>query len=170
MESDASSTASGGRRSNANERPWTLPFVLVAAIAVAGVFLAIRRGPPEDSVESRGGWTPEVSAPAQSVSLAIDFGNGARRDFAALPWSQGMTVGDALMMAQDFRPGVTFAQQGEGEMALLTTLDGVANDPAIGRFWMYDVDGKAGDVSFARQPLNPGQKVNWVYTNKLNGE
>jgi hypothetical protein len=74
-----------------------------------------------------------------------------------------MTVADVMQAARDFRPGVRFSQQGEGDMALLTSLDGVTNDAAIGRFWLYDVDGKPGDVSFAIQKVSPGQPVQWTY-------
>lgn len=166
METDTPGTASTDKQASSNERPWTLPFLLVAAIAVTGVWLTIRRGPPENSAENRGGWTPAVSEAERTVSLSIEFGNGARRDFAALRWSPAMTVAGVMNAASEFRPGIAFTQQGEGDMALLTSLDGVANDAAIGRFWLYDVDGAAGKVSFAVQRVNAGQRVHWMYGNK----
>jgi hypothetical protein len=81
-----------------------------------------------------------------------------------------MTVADVLQKAQAFRPGVIFAQQGEGDMAKLTSLDGVANDAAGGRFWIYDIDGKVGDLSFAVKRVNAGQEVHWRYAKILSKE
>ena len=96
-------------------------------------------------------------------SLAIDFGNGARREFAALPWSDGLTLGKLMREARDFRPGIRYTQRGEGDMAFLTALEGVANDKAAGRYWFYEVDGQRGEVSFEVQPLEAGAKVLWVF-------
>jgi hypothetical protein len=166
METDAVGTGGSGERLSMGERPWTLPFILVAAIAIAGVLLALRQKPAGSAAENRGGWTPEAAAGAEAASLSIDVGNGARREFAALPWSSVMTVADVLEQARDFLPGIEFTQQGEGEMAMLVSLDGVVNDPAIGRFWIYDVDGTPGDVSFAVQRVEKGQRVHWVYSKK----
>jgi hypothetical protein len=166
METDDPGTVSGCERLQKNERPWTLPFVLVAAIAIAGVLLTMRQVARKDAAEQGGGWTPAPVEAGQTVSLAIDFGNGARRELAGLPWKEGMTVADVMQAARDFQPGVRFSQQGEGDMALLTSLDGVANDAAIGRFWLYDVNGKPGEVSFAMQKVNAGQRVQWTYGTK----
>jgi hypothetical protein len=164
MKTDAMGTGRGGERSSREDRPWTLPFVLVAAIAIAGVWLAIRKTPSESAAEKRVGWT--AAAGDQAASLSIDYGNGARREFAALPWTDGMTVAGVMQQAREFHPGIQFTQQGEGEMAMLTSLDGVVNDAGLGRFWIYEVDGKAGDVSFAVQRVEPGQQVRWVYSEK----
>jgi hypothetical protein len=166
METDATGTGRGGERSSREDRPWTLPFILVAAIAIAGVWLAIRKTPSESAAEKRVGWTAAAAAGAQAASLSIDYGNGARREFAALSWSDGMTVAGVMQQAREFHPGIQFTQQGEGEMAMLMSLDGVVNDAALGRFWIYEVDGKAGDVSFAVQRVESGQQVRWVYSEK----
>jgi hypothetical protein len=94
--------------------------------------------------------------------LAIDFGNGARREFV-LRWREALTLGKLMREAREFRPGIRYTQDGEGEMAFLTSLEGVANDKAGGRYWFYEVDGQRGEVSFEVQPLEAGAKVLWVF-------
>ena len=68
-----------------------------------------------------------------------------------------------MQRARDFRPGITFDQRGAGEMAFLTSLEGVANETAGGRYWLYSVDGRHGEVSFAIQPLDAGAVVLWEF-------
>jgi hypothetical protein len=114
------------------------------------------------SAENEAKWTPPVEA-GETVALEIDFGNGARREYAALPYRDGMTVGDALRLAQEFGPGLEFTRQGEGELSFLTSLDGVANQGPGGRFWLYQVDGRRADVSYEVQPLAAGQRVLWQF-------
>jgi hypothetical protein len=107
---------------------WALPLVLVAALALAvTLWVQFRHVPAEKAGVATTGWTPPADSESESVSLAIDFGNGARREFAALPWRDGMTVAKLLKLAAEFRPGISYTQQGEGELALLTSLDGVTN-------------------------------------------
>ncbi len=113
--------------------------------------------------ESSVAWAPPAAA-GETVALEIDFGNGARREFAALPYRDGMTVGDALLLARDFGPSLAFTHQGEGELSFLTSLDGVANQGPGGRFWLYQVDGQRADVSYEVQPLSAGQRVLWQFT------
>ncbi len=108
-------------------------------------------------------WTPSPQPQGQTVSLTIDFGNGARREFDALPWTEGLTLGELMRRAAAFRPGVTYAQRGEGPMAFLTSLEGVANEGGGGRYWFYAVNDRRGETSFAVQPLEPGAHVEWVF-------
>jgi hypothetical protein len=154
-----------------NSSGWALPLLLLASLAlVTAALMAWRQmsdrqsfdGPRASSLP--GGASSAPAAGVQNFSLIIDYGNGKRREFDALPWSEGLTVGAALRAAKELRPGIDFTQQGEGAMALLTSLDGVANDSAVGRFWIYEVDGQAGKVSFEKQSVAAGQHVRWIYS------
>jgi hypothetical protein len=117
----------------------------------------------DESPSSAAPWTPMPQPDGETVSLTVDFGNGARREFDALPWSEGMTLGDLMQQAQEFRPGIAFTRQGEGTMALLTSLEGVANEAGSGRYWLYRIDGRHGETSFAVCPLEPGAHVLWEF-------
>jgi hypothetical protein len=169
METDESSPAGATGDFAPRSNPWTMPLVLVAGAALVGTWLllaeAARRpqAAPGREGAAAENWTPAPRPEGETASLAIDFGNGARREFAALPWSEGMTLGKLMSEARDFRPGLRYTQDGEGEMAFLTSLEGVANDQAGGRYWFYEVDGQRGDVSFDAQPLEAGAKVLWVF-------
>jgi hypothetical protein len=154
-----------------------LPLVLLIVAALVGALLAAFGGAkpnaPNDpangtlasAVESPPAtWTPTSRPTGKTVTLTIDFGNGARREFDDLPWSPGLTVGKLMEAAREFRPAITFTQQGEGEMAFLKSLEGVAHESgADGRYWLYSVDGRHGEVSFAVQPLEPGAAVLWEF-------
>jgi hypothetical protein len=152
--------------------PWVL---LVAAVGVGALLAAFRANrdgavaDPHSTTAAAAGaaadaWTPAPRPTGEVVSLTIDFGNGARREFAALPYAQGMTLGDLMDQARTFRPPVVFTQQGEGESAFLTSLEGVANETgANGRYWLYSVDGRHGEVSFAVQSLAAGVAVLWEF-------
>jgi hypothetical protein len=157
----------------------TLPVVLLVVAAILGAVFAsfgetgsISSGDPKSkeavagaSVDAqRANWTPAPRPTGKTVTLTIDFGNGARREFDDLPWTPGLTLGKLMEQAREFRPAVTFTQQGEGDMAFLKSLEGVAHESGPdGRYWLYSVDGRHGEVSFAVQPLEPGAAVLWEF-------
>lgn len=142
--------------------------MLAVSLALASWLLMTVRDTPQgasgvsSAAEQASPWTPPAAS-AETVALEIDFGNGARREYAALPYREGMTVGDALRLARDFGPGLPFTHQGEGELSFLTSLDGVANQGPGGRFWLYQVDGRRADVSYEVQPLAAGERVLWQF-------
>jgi hypothetical protein len=168
METNSPSPATAESTSSQSGNPWTLPLVLAVGLAAASwLLMSVRNDPGAPRAdaaakEQAAAWT-EPAAAGETVALEIDFGNGARREYAALPYRDGMTVGDALRLARDFGPGLAFTHQGEGELSFLTSLDGVANQGVGGRFWLYQVDGERADVSYEVQPLRAGQRVLWQF-------
>lgn len=109
------------------------------------------------------GWTPSAEVQGQTVSLEIDFGNGAQKRFAALPWQPDMTVAGLLAQARQFRPGIRFSQRGEGAGGFLTGIDGLPNQGAAGNNWKFEVDGEHARTSFCAQSLSPGAHVLWKF-------
>ena len=169
MEAPTDITGVAVRRQETSRNSWTLWLVLLVALAVTSAILVkfrqerLNHGAPAVDGSGPAAWTPPPDSQMATVSLEIDFGNGARREFAALPWSAGMTVADILERAAAFGPGLTFSQQGSGAGAFLSSVDGVTGDASIGRFWIYEINGKAGDVSFAAQPVAAGDRVLWAF-------
>ena len=155
-EAQRSGQASGG---------WVFPVLLaVVLLLMALMSQRIRESDPAGKLSGEAPvWTPSPPANGETVSLEIDFGNGAVRRFAALPWRQEMTVEKLLQAARQFQPGIIFSQQGEGETGFLTALEGLANEGAGGRNWKFEVDGEHGRVSFCLQKLMPGQQVLWKF-------
>jgi hypothetical protein len=163
MECDTSSPAdaTAAKKPRSCRRPTILELLICGAIAVVLIALLVpawRR--PQQSHQT---WTPQRSAAEGSVGLAIDFGNGVRREFLGVPWKQGMTAGDLLRRAREMRPGLSYEVRGSGEMTFLDSLDGVSSGDGDGRYWFYEVDGRLGEVSFEVQPLEAGNRVLWVF-------
>jgi hypothetical protein len=74
---------------------------------------------------------------------------------AQITWSEGLTVAEATTAAVDTE------WQGEGEMALLTSLKGRPNEGASGLNWQFEVNGKYATRSAGAVELRPGDSVLW---------
>jgi hypothetical protein len=138
---------------------WRLPLLLgfVLAAIVWSRVRSLREVPHETEKGN-----PQLVADADShgtVALAIDFGGGRRKIFDAIAWREGMTVADMFSKGLD----VAVTQKGSGESALLTAIDGVANEGTDGRNWTYAVNGQVADRGFAVYRLRPGDRVLWTF-------
>ena len=159
---------------------WRLPLLLLLVLGgIVFYGFSANRGdhgpPPEPSEDARSPAAARITPGPPSdrvsgevVSLVVDCGNGAQRQFDALPWHEGMTVANLMGKARDFRPGITFTQRGAGKMAFLTSLDGIAGQAAgqgagTARGWQYKINGEHGQQSFGSQILTPGDRVLWIY-------
>jgi hypothetical protein len=100
---------------------------------------------------------------AKTVSLAIDYGDGSQKQFAAIPWKEGQTVFDALQLAAKRRSGLDIAHRGAGATAFVLAFDGVKNEGGNGKNWRYQVNGKLADRSCAVRELMPGDAVLWKF-------
>lgn len=107
---------------------------------------------------------PSPQPSGLTVQLEIDFGNGVSLAFAALPYSEGMTVADVMEEARRFHPGILYTQVGTGASGLLTSVSGVANEGAPGRNWLFEVDGAPGARSFCLQKVAAGDLIQWRFT------
>jgi hypothetical protein len=142
---------------------WRFPLLLLAVLAA---IFALNRFVMLQ-VASREASAPLAEQPAtQTVSLSVDFGEGRRREWPTIRWRDGLTVADALAMAtgpDDASEPLRFVQKGSGSSALLTELADVPNEGAGGRNWIYQVNGKHADRSFAVYELQAGDEVLWRY-------
>jgi hypothetical protein len=140
---------------------WRLPLLLALVLAAVLFSRAVREPTTEPASDSSASQLRAETG--ESISLAVDFGDRRRQQYEPIVWRDGMTVRDALAAAADSSGSATFAQQGSGEAAFLTQIDGVENEGADGRNWTYTVNGKLGDRSFAIYPLRPGDQVLWTF-------
>ena len=99
----------------------------------------------------------------KTVSLVIDYNDGAQIRFPAIPWKEDFTALNALEFAADHPHGITFKSRGSGETALLYRIDDLENQGGSGLNWIFKVDGKLGDRSFAITPLKPGDRILWKF-------
>ena len=76
----------------------------------------------------------------------------------------GMTVLDVLAEAKKHKRGrLDFKQRGTAVTALMTQIDDVANQGGGRRNWIYYVNSKKADRSFAIRDVKPGDEVLWRF-------
>ncbi len=142
---------------------WRLPLVLAIVLAAVLLFKGLpreggARRPGADNSSS----TPGVASPdpaALPVSLTIEFAGGRQPFVAEAAWFRGMTVRDALQQVRR----VELEEQGTGQAAFLTSINGVGNEGASGRNWLYSVNGKSADRSYAAYIVEPGDRILWTF-------
>jgi len=159
---------------------WKLPLLL--AIVVVAILVINGKG-VRKTLPGGGDERTQAGAPAaeraglstselpanHSVGLTIDFGDGRRREWKSIPWREAFTVANALAAVRQEEvtgsqvAAFTFSQHGTGEFAFLSEMDGVANEGADQRNWMYRVNGERADRSFAIYELRPGDQVLWTF-------
>ncbi len=103
-----------------------------------------------------------------TVSLVVDFGDGAQKRLSGLASTPGMTVLDVMNLAKSHARPVEFTSNGAGERALLTSIDGVKNEGieagiTTARCWQYWVNGQYGRTSMGVAKVSPGDWVIWAY-------
>lgn len=147
---------------------WIFP-VLLLAVLLALVGIAKWNSNPQVVVTPKltQNWTPSVQPTGETVSLEIDYGNGAKRLYADLPWVPEMTVSELMQAARQFGPAIEFTQVGEGASGFLSSLDGLANQGAAGRNWIFKIDGQHAHSSFCLEKLPSGGHVLWSFTDEL---
>ncbi len=143
--------------------------MLVLLAVACAAFLVARSGhvrcPGSRASEAA---TPPAAESDKSVSLAIDFGDGSRQDFDALPWHAGMTVDDLLTVASQVPNGIIYTVVGLHDTMFLIKINAMANHRTAGRpFWTYQVNGKWADRSLGVYPLAPGDHVTWTFGPEL---
>jgi len=109
------------------------------------------------------GRLPAQEPAAKTVSLAVEYGDGSEKRFAALPWREGLTVFDALQAASRKKGKLDIGHRGDGATLFILALDGVKNEGAGGKNWRYHVAGKLADRSCAVYELKPGDAVVWRF-------
>lgn len=98
-----------------------------------------------------------------TIALIVDYGDGVETHFSAIPWKEGMTINDALGFAAKHRHGISFKARGKGATALLHRIDDLENQGGGGLNWIFRVNGKLGDRSYAVTPLDDGDRVLWKF-------
>lgn len=127
---------------------WRLAVALGAVLA--GVLL-YRQLAPKQAAE------PVDPSPTQVAgSVDVEFVSpGVERREQSVAWSDGMTVQQATQLA-----GET-TWRGQGEMALLESIDGVSNQGADGLNWQLWVNGQYATRGAGAYPLEAGDRVLW---------
>ena len=97
-----------------------------------------------------------------TVLLVIDFGDQSQKHFTGIVWRQKMTIKDVLQAASKHPRGIRFEHRGKGKTAFLLSIDKLKNE-GRGRNWVYRVNKKLGDRSFAEFTVQPGDTILWTF-------
>ena len=109
---------------------------------------------------------PVAGGSEDSVRLIVEYGDGASKTVANLPWAKGNTVLDAMKAATTRLHGISFSYTGSGDSAVLTKIDDVQKEGggAGRKNWQYWVNGTYGDRSFAVFELQAQDTIVWRFT------
>ncbi len=99
---------------------------------------------------------------AKTVSLIIDYGDGFEKHYTNIAHRERMTILDVMRRAEKHVRPLPFRFRGKEATAFLTEIDGLANEGS-GRNWIYRVNDKLGDRSFAVYELAAGDVVRWRF-------
>lgn len=129
-----------------------------------GTALLMLVGCMPPGVEPRDGDAMPAEKPTGSaVKLVIDFDDGLEKHYR-LAWREGMTVLDALDAASRRARGVRYSSKGSGDMAMVTAVDGVANEGGgEGRNWIYRVNGALAEKSCGVYEVRPDDVILWKF-------
>jgi hypothetical protein len=101
--------------------------------------------------------------PTQTVALIVDYGDGVQKHFPRLAWRDGMTILDLMQAAKAHPRGVDFQYRGRGSTAFLFQIDDLKNE-GRGRNWLYRINDKLADRSFAVQTIGANDRVVWEFS------
>lgn len=137
----------------------------IAAIVVVGIasfLLGWSLGPKAAPA------APAVNLPvenqAKTVSLMVDFGDGAVKTFVDVAYAENETLFDVTKRALE-ESGVTFQYQPPGPYGILVDQIGDKKGGTDGKYWLWWENGRMGQVASDAFSLRPGDVVEWKFIN-----
>ena len=100
---------------------------------------------------------------AKSVELTVDYGDGAEKRFAKVPWKDGMTVLDSLIWASKHPHGIKLKYRGKKSLALVGQIDDLKNAGGGGKNWIFYVNKKLADKGCGAAKLRPSDRILWRF-------
>jgi hypothetical protein len=130
---------------------------------------------PPPAAETGAASTAEMASAGKTVSLAVDFGNGARKLYRDVPVPETASLHHVLGAAASWRPPLAcevvhlFTDRGGTQRNVLGAVDGVAGPLRGDGTWQVALDGKPCDLnlpgpwspgrSTAAEPVPPGASI-----------
>lgn len=147
-----------------------MPRRVLLALLLLGITLTGCKKPEEAKsspalgVDGQGSQSvPDGDNAPKEVKLTIDTGD-PKVTAVKVPYAgEKMTVRDLLQAAQP--QGITAVYQGEGEGAMLQSLQGIGNEGGgkEAKNWIFYVNGKQATTSSAVYSLQPGDAIIWRF-------
>lgn len=109
----------------------------------------------------------EADAP-EGTGGAIEVQIPAVQGQAAVQAELAVEPGDAqslfaFMQSLQDKQKLQFTSSGSGELVFIDSLQGIKNQGADGKNWMYAVDGRLANRGVATMQLTGGQRVQWCF-------
>lgn len=95
----------------------------------------------------------------------LDFGDGTVKSWTDLPYVEGQTLFDlTAKIARENNLALEFDPPGEYGIFLKSIGDKKGGEEG-GKWWLWWVDGQAGEVAADQYRLQPGDVAEWKYVN-----
>ena len=104
----------------------------------------------------------ETSRDIGTVTLQVYFGAGKTSKNCNVVCSPDSTVLMTLERAQQTGE-LKFESTGSGETTFVKSIDGLTNEGADGKNWIYRVNEKLGDKSAGIYKVSPGDIISWSW-------
>ena len=137
---------------------WCRLLVLAMVLAVVPALASAQ----ESKANTKKANTQQSSANSKVVRLVIDFNDGSLKTYR-IDWEEGKTLEHYLKSASKHPRGIKMATRGSGPTAFLTSIDGLENQGASGKNWIYRINGELGTKSFALIKPKRGDRVLWKF-------
>jgi hypothetical protein len=117
------------------------------------------------SAASAAGADRQAQPQTKTVRLAIDFGDGAEKVFARVPWTSGQTVMDVLAWADKHPRGIDLRTSGSGLSAFVRSIDGLENEGggATAKNWLFRLNGKLSNTGAGTCEVQAGDEISWKF-------
>jgi len=145
-------------------RSRTLLVILALALVPASVLLRANAEQPATTTDHQ----------FRTVSLILTYTEGVEKHYTMIPWSNEMTVLDAMKHAAAMPApmGLTLDVTGGGETAFVRAIDGLRNEGGGrgARNWTYRVNDEPARASAGVVTLKPNDTVRWTFAGAPAGE
>ena len=119
------------------------------------------------SKEQNDAVTDMTSTSPGAVALTIDYGNGAHKSFAVIPWKEGIDVLDVLRTARSIEPGLVFefsvtlpSDRAGRQRGFIASIDGVKADQTNQKWLVWINDRLVGNELATAGEFGAGTSVN----------
>lgn len=138
----------------------------VGVVIVAAAFSILQIGSAvgqSDTTRQRDREDERTDKTQKTVRLVFDYSDGVEKVFTAVPWKAKMTIAHAMAFAEQHKRGVKLKRRGSGATGFIEAIDDLENRGANGPNWVFRVNGKLGDRSYAVTNVKPGDTVLWKF-------
>lgn len=132
--------------------------ILLIVAAVLSTFFLVPESPKPTEVN------PSATAPAEEkINVTFKIVAPEKTQELTVAVSPKSTVYDAMEVLNQEKKLVVVFKTFAGMGAMVETIDGVANDTAANKFWLYYINGQSAQVGISSYVLQPKDVIEWKY-------